>query len=186
MKQIIQNMIPQARFLYKTVLMIFFITITFLFFRNNLREKDGWKRIKEQFTDLLKKPWIVAFLVYVAYVFSSTIMGRYLTKPYNNILKGFGIVGDNGEINTDLFVNVLMFIPLSFLYLKAFQPKKPVQSSIVLSACSSVFIELSQLIGWLGNCQLSDILYNTIGGLLGCCIWYIAGITKQRRKRKIN
>ena len=66
-----------------------------------------------------------------------------------------------------------MFVPLTVLYLQAFKPNRPWEAALKLTIFTSVFIELSQLIFWLGEFQLSDLLYNTIGGVIGIALWML-------------
>lgn len=172
------SLLPQPRFIFKTILVTFFLAVTYMFF------KDNGKKAKDKLLGLLKKPWLLAFIVYTAYILTSTIIGRYWANPLTSIWNGFGLLKANGEINTDLFTNLIMFVPYTFLYIKVFKPQSVWKTGLLLSLGTSLFIELSQLVGWLGNFQIADILYNIIGGLIGCGIWCLIQWIRQKHINK--
>lgn len=167
MQDLMKMIIPQGRFIFKAVLMIFFVAVTYLFF------KDNGKKAKEKLFGLLKEPWLALFLICEAYILTCTIIGRYFTKPYVSVLGSFGFVNADGGLNADMCANVIMFIPYTFLYIKAFRPAVPWKACLVLSVGTTAILELSQLIGWLGNFQFADMVHNIIGGMIGCGIWYV-------------
>ena len=164
--KILLSLLPQPRFLFKTVIVTFFLAVTYLFFKENGR------RSKEKLLSILKKPWLALFIIYSAYMLTSTIIGRYWANPLTSVWASFGLYKTDGTLNTDLFTNLFMFIPFIFLYIMAFNPPIPWKAALLLSVGSSLLIEVSQLIGWLGNFQIADIVHNTIGGMVGCIIWY--------------
>ena len=165
MKELLYMILPSGRYIFKAILMVFFVSVTFVFFREN--GKKAWDKL----ANLFKEPCLALFLVCVAYMSACTIMGRYYTKPYSNMLGRFGFVTGDGKLNSDGFANIIMFIPYTFLYIMAFKPKLPWKSSLILSVSTTVIIECSQLIGWLGSFQISDLVHNVIGGMIGCGIW---------------
>ena len=171
MAELFSNLIPQVRFLYKAVLMAVFLSIAYLFFKDS-----GWKDKVKVF---LRKPWLVAFFIYAGYLLSSTVVGRYVKTPYLNVLGSFGFVNKDGGMNVDLWMNVIMFIPFTILYIVAFRPADPLKTSLILSAGTAVFIELSQLIGWLGEFQIADMLHNFMGGVLGYGLWLLVHMGKE-------
>ena len=173
MQELFNNLLPQVRFLYKAALMAVFLSITYLFFRNL-----GWK---EKVKNFLHKPWLVVFFIYAGYLFSSTVVGRYVKTPYLNVLGSFGFINKDGKMNADLWMNVIMFIPYTILYIKAFRPADSLKASLILSAGTTVFIELSQLIGWLGEFQIADMLHNFIGGIIGYGLWLLFHIGRKHK-----
>ena len=165
LREIIGILIPQSRFIYKTILMTVFLSITYLFFKDN--GNKAWSKL----IGVLKQPWYMLFFLCSAYLFTCTVMGRYFIKPYKAIFGSFGLFRDDGSINKDMFANIIMFIPYVFLYLKAFKPRRPFQSALILSFGTTLFVEISQLIGWLGNFQIADIMHNLFGGMIGYVVW---------------
>ena len=67
--------------------------------------------------------------------------------------------------------NIILFVPYTFFYLQALTPSKSLKAAFLLAFLTSIFVELLQLIFWLGAFQLSDLLYNVIGGMIGWLLW---------------
>ena len=130
------------------------------------------KEWKDKLRNTFKKPWLLLFVFYFAFILVSTVFSRRITNPYKSVLEDFGVI-NNGTINREFIENVLLFIPYSFLFLQAFKPKSPFGITIVVSVLTTLFIEASQLFLWLGNFQLSDLVHNVLGGLIGYGVWAI-------------
>lgn len=87
-----------------------------------------------------------------------------------------------------------MFIPFSILLLWTFQQEllgesksigfgKTVWKATKVVAVFSFVIEFTQLLFHLGTFQISDLLYNTLGGAIGGIIYYIGyNFIGDRRK----
>ena len=130
------------------------------------------KEWKDKLRNTFKKPWLLLFVFYFAFLLVSTVFARRITNPCKNVLEDFGVI-NNGRINREFIENVLLFIPYSFLFLQAFKPKSPFRITIVVSVLTTLFIEVTQLFLWLGNFQLSDLVHNVLGGLIGYGAWAI-------------
>lgn len=160
--------------------MTFFFAIAFLFFKEN-NEKAKWKLIEM----LRKDRWTVAFLFYFALLLAGTLMGRPHTNPFVNVIGHIGFWNDDSFLGDGL-VNILIFVPYTYLYIKAFKPDKPMRYSFCLAIVTTVIIELCQLLFWVGQFSIGDIMYNTIGGVLGYGIWSIVNIIKHDEEKKTN
>ena len=128
---------------------------------------------------MLKRKWMVAFLFYSAYMITSTVFIRYNKIPVRCVLANLWFRVDDIGNNNEIIKNILFFIPYTFLYCQACYPKKPMRECMMLSACTTAFIELSQLIFWAGEFQLADLLDNFVGGVIGCCLWYVLKVFKH-------
>ena len=53
------------------------------------------------------------------------------------------------------------------------QPSNTWKTAMILALGTTVFVELSQLIYWLREFQLFDLVHNIIGGVIGCALWHI-------------
>lgn len=130
------------------------------------------------------------------YLTSYTYMMLYRTvicrpntyKPLSDVFGGWGIVIrqytgiDYGTIigNTLLFLFFTLLLNITFK--KQFSTKKKILiTSTVVSFGYSLFIELLQLITSRGTFQISDLVYNTLGGFLGAVIYILI-----QKKRKMN
>ena len=79
-----------------------------------------------------------------------------------------------GDVYKRQVLNIVMFMPLGYLFVqmhpqKLGDPAKVVGVGIMLSSV----IETCQLIFRLGNCDMDDILANTIGIFLGWALFKI-------------
>ena len=140
------------------------LLLAFLFIQT-----EGWK---DKLRNTFKKPWLLLYILYLAFILVSTVFARSITNPCKNVLEDFGVI-NNGRINREFIENVLLFIPYSFLYLQAFKPKSPFKRTIAVSVVLTLFIEAAQLLLWVGNFQLSDLVHNVLGGLIGYGAWVI-------------
>ena len=93
----------------------------------------------------------------------------------------------NGEqkLTTECIENVIMMVPFSAVVMWTFEEKignswkKILWYSGKIAFIFSVSIEMLQLLLRLGTFQLSDIFYNTVGGMLGGLVYYV---TMKARK----
>ena len=101
-------------------------------------------------------------------------------NPLKNIPGNWGIYDGNGHLYTDNAVNFLLFLPFIMLVFQLREEKDhtkqmPVQQvilrSLKISFCCSLGIEIVQLFLKIGQVQLTDIVFSTIGGMLGGIIY---------------
>ncbi len=133
------------------------------------------------------------FLFYLSFLLISTVFARERINPCGYVLTHFGFRRNDVVWNNEIIENILFFIPYSVFFLAAFRPAKPLLSAFTVSAVTSCVIELSQLILWLGEFQLSDIFHNILGGIIGCGLWLAvkrvpikAGVKRIWERRKSN
>ena len=90
------------------------------------------------------------------------------------------------KLTTECIENVIMMVPFSSVAMWTFGEKigngwkKILWQSGKIAFIFSVSIEMLQLLLRLGTFQLSDIFYNTVGGVLGGLVYY--GIVKARKR----
>ena len=83
-----------------------------------------------------------------------------------------------GQFTTESIENFMLFVPFSILLLWAFQKElldesenirfgKTVWEATKVVAVFSFLIEFTQLLFHLGTFQISDLVYNTLGGAVG-------------------
>lgn len=73
----------------------------------------------------------------------------------------------------EVVYNVFIFIPAGF-YLPALRSKK-IKEGIIGSFFLSLFFEIMQWIFALGASDITDVITNTMGGLLGACLYVFLG-----------
>ena len=115
-----------------------------------------------------------------------TLLNRNLwLNPLSNVMGGWGIwetVNGEQKMTTECIENVIMMPPFTSIVMWTFQDKvgsdwkKILWQSGEIAFIFSVNIEMLQLLLRLGTFQLSDIFYNTVGGVVGGLVYY--GIVK--------
>lgn len=87
----------------------------------------------------------------------------------------------DGTLSTELIENIFLFIPFSMLMLWALKDKilkekkgflQICYSTIKISFLFSLGIEVCQIILRVGTFQISDLVTNTAGGLIGGIIYW--------------
>ena len=103
--------------------------------------------------------------------------------PLSDVMGGWGIwetVNGEQKLTTECIENVIMMVPFSAVVMWTFGEKigngwkKILWQSGKIAFCFSISIEMLQLLLRLGTFQLSDIFYNTVGGVLGGLVYYVA------------
>lgn len=120
-----------------------------------------------------------------------TLLNRNMwANPVSNVLGSWTLYNEKGELTTEAIENVMLMLPFITLLLWTFQEKllkqvslsRTVWTGIKFSFLFSISIEFLQLFLRLGTFQLSDIVYNTLGGLLGGLIYWIGYKVKGKHK----
>ena len=168
--------IEQFKFVPRAIVLTFIVVLAYLFIRDNDR-----KEIRDKLVSIIKKTWLLLFLFFLSFILVCTLFSRQSIIPYKSVLKGLRLY-DNGRWNMQCIENILLFVPYTFFYLQALAPEKPLKAAFSLSLLTSLFIELSQLIFWLGAFQLSDLMYNVIGGMIGWLLWLILNIVAKKTR----
>lgn len=138
-----------------------------------------------------RKVFILVF--YIAMILFRTLLNRDMWRnPVSNVIGVWGLYNENGELTTEAIENLALFIPFTVLLLWSFHEKflgegakllRTIWQSIKIVFLFSLTIEFLQLFLRLGTFQLSDLFYNTLGGLVGGLIYWI-GYKLTHRDRK--
>lgn len=149
---------------------------------------------KNKITYYMKKVFI-SFIInfYFSELFYTTLIYRIgmKTEPLADVFGEWSVY--DGEtimyINPKPILNILLFLPICFavFYIlksflnKTFTNKKIILLTLIISFFTSLAIELIQLIFCIGTFQLSDLTYNTLGGLIGAIIYItVKGIINKK------
>ena len=133
----------------------------------------------------------VVFLIFLtSLILFRTLLNRNLwMNPLSNVMGGWGIWETvNGEqmLTTECIENVIMMVPFSAVVMWTFGEKigngwkKILWKSGKMAFIFSVTIEMLQLLLRLGTFQVSDIVYNTFGGMLGGLMY--CAVMKARKR----
>lgn len=171
---------------------LFGITISFIiFFIEKLGVKNIMLGIKEKFIIELNYKWKILFYTYLYFILKKSLLNR--SKGMKNSLEfafkrdWLFLVKDTWS-RVQAMENILFFIPSSLFFTLAFFNEKKFELKLLkkvgkLSFLLSLFIELTQLTLTIGTFQLSDVVYNTIGGIIGYILAILVNCINNFRKR---
>lgn len=135
--------------------------------------KKWWKRFRTDAS--FRRMFLFAFCL--ALILFRTLYGRGVQKnPLEDVVGSFDLNIENGESAMESIENILLFIPFSFAFQLAFKNRlrneragflRTAWLSAKASFLTSFAIEMLQLIFRVGTWQLSDLFFNTLGGLTG-------------------
>ena len=163
-------------------LLLSFLAMFFYLYAYEPQEAGkGWKSAIVTWYQKFKESVFFRKLFFLAFVTSLVLFRTLLNRsqwmnPLADIMGGWGIwetVNGEQKLTTECIENVIMMLPFSAVVLWAFgekignEWKKILCYSGKIAFCFSVSIEMLQLLLRLGTFQLSDIFYNTVGGVLG-------------------
>ena len=145
-----------------------------------------YKEFKESV--FFRKLFLLAFVT--SLILFRTLLNRNLwMNPLSKVMGGWGIwetVNGEQKLTTECIENVIMMVPFSAVVMWTFQKKAGngwkniVWQSGMVAFIFSIVIEVLQLLLRLGTFQLSDIFYNTVGGVVGgVCYWGVMRVIKK-------
>ena len=147
----------------------------------------GWKNAIVTWYQKFKESVFFRKLFLLAFVTSMilfrTLLNRNLwMNPLSDVMGGWGIwetVNGEQKLTTECIENVIMMVPFSAVVAWTFGEKILWQSGKIAFGFS-ISIEMLQLLLRLGTFQLSDIFYNTVGGVLGGLLYCV--VMKARKR----
>ena len=171
-----------------SLLLSFLAMFFYLYAYESIGAGKGWKIAIMTWYQKFKESVFFRKLFFLAFVTSlilfRTLLNRQLwMNPLSDVMGGWGIwetVNEERQLTTECIENVIMMVPFSSVVMWTFQEKmekglkKILWQSGKITFCFSVSIEMLQLLLRLGTFQLSDIFYNTVGGVLGGLVYYVA------------
>ena len=175
-------------FLFALILSVF--VLFFVLYLEKYNNDSFKKKIKNAVRDLKNKFVLSAkyrrlfyFVFCFVMVLFKTLLNRKMWEnPVSNVMGVWGFADKDGVFTTEIIENVLLFIPLIFFlffFLETTSKKntkflKVMGMAIVISFLSSLTIEMLQLFLRLGTWQLSDLAFNTLGGIIGGFIYWVS------------
>ena len=180
-----------------SLLLSFLAMFFYLYAYEPIHAGKGWKNAIVTWYQKFKESVFFRKLFFLAFVTSliqfRTLLNRNLwMNPLSDAMGGWGIwetVNGEQKLTTECIENVIMMVPFSAVVAWTFGKKigngwkKILWCSGKIAFIFSISIEMLQLLLRLGTFQLSDIFYNTVGGVLGGLIYYgiLDGIVKARK-----
>ena len=79
----------------------------------------------------------------------------------------------NGRLSySELILNAIVFVPLG-LYLSMLKPNLPAWKRISLIIGTSLLLEVIQYIFAIGASDITDLINNSLGGIIGCLLYFL-------------
>ena len=143
----------------------------------------GLKDWKNNFKESVKFRRLFYFVIILAVILFITMLNRDMElNPVSNVIGVWGLYDNHGRFTTQMIENTMLFIPLIFFlffFLETTSKKTSkflavMWRAIAISFLSSLAIEMLQLSLRLGTWQLSDLCFNTLGGVIGGLIYWVS------------
>lgn len=175
------------------------MAVLFMFAYTYGKER-GWKQVVKHwwnnFKDKSEFRRVFLLAIYTFMLLTRTVLYRTVwSLPLGKVMGIWGLHDKNGALYTENIENIILFIPFMVLLLWAFHRKffknvkvkflNSIEKSFVVSLSFSLLIEFTQLFFKLGTFQLSDLVFNTLGGIIGGIIYYCIYRFKERKDRKM-
>lgn len=131
--------------------------------------------------------YAILFYLYIAFILWVTLLGRTnypqrIFRPklfwaFRDLITG----NENGLVESIQYINnILFFVPFGY-----FCPwNKSAKKVFIMAMLTSIFIEISQYIFLLGECEVDDIISNTMGALLGRYVFKIMNRCLESRREQ--
>lgn len=177
-------------FWFALILSIFFMFLwkKYSSIKKAAAEWIGWFKSEASF----RRMFFLTF--YSVMILFRTLLNRAMwANPVSNVIGVWGLYAEkNGEVvlTTEVPENLALFIPFTVLLLWTYQKKilgekvkflVVIWKSAKITFLCSLSIEMLQLFLRLGTWQLSDIVYNTLGGVIGGIIFFTGYKIKNDR-----
>ena len=195
-KQILINLMDT---LYKPFGYVLLTSILLMFLYLYIKEM-GMKKVVNKWIEEFKNScefrrfFLLAFNT--LYILFCTLFNRSVwSNPLSDVIGVWGLYDKNGNLTTESIENVVLFVPFIMLVFWCFREKiidstvkflVVMKKSAIIVFVFSFVIELLQLLLRVGTFQLSDLFYNTLGGLIGGLIYWIAYKVTRRKNKKKN
>lgn len=131
--------------------------------------------------------WIYIFILIWTVLFKGQLSLSQISRYHNiNLVPFAGSIFVNGKLDLlEIFANVFVFLPFG-LFLPALK-KHSFWKQFFIILASSVVIEIMQYVLWVGITDITDVIGNTVGGILGIGIYkLIASHQKENTRKTIN
>lgn len=90
----------------------------------------------------------------------------------------------NGQVDTsEIVMNILIFVPFG-IYLSMLKPDWKFIKKVILIAAVSLLFEITQYIFAIGGTDITDLIGNTLGGIIGIGVYYV--LSRFIKKRYTN
>ena len=174
-------------FWFAVILSVLFMLVykTYPSSRQAVKDWISWFKLDPSF----RRTFFLVF--YTVMILFRTLLNRSMwANPLSDVIGTWGLYNTKGELTTECIENLVLFIPFAILLLWVARERilqKMTIGSVLWNSTKITFlfsftIEMLQLFLRLGTWQLSDLFYNTLGGVIGGLIYYIGYRIRHRGK----
>lgn len=171
---------------FSLIIAVLFMFVYQIYSGKHVVTRLGLKAAVEDLIDWFKSPsfrkqFYLTF--YTAMLLFRTLLNRDIwVNPLINVVGVWGIFDTDGQLSVEVPLNLTLFIPFIVLLFWSHGDciiGKEVHLTRVLTQSTKIVfffsfsIEMLQLFLRLGTWQLSDIFFNTLGGLIGGILYYM-------------
>lgn len=168
-----------------SVFVMFFVMLLDKYKDGSFKDKV-WAALKEwknRFLSTAKFRRLFYLVFFVVMLIFKTMLNREVwMSPLRNVIGVWGFTDTDGNYTTEVIENTILFIPLIFslfFFLETTSKRTSkflavMGRAIAISFLSSLAIEMLQLFLRLGTWQLSDLCFNTLGGVIGGLIYWVS------------
>ncbi len=186
MEEIIEKIIKDVlTAFYQPFSFALLLAVLFMFLYLYARD-HGWKCVCRQWwrafrtEATFRRAFCLAF--YTAMILFRTLLNRNMwANPLSDVMGNWGLYNEKGELTTEAIENLILFIPFVMILFWCFRERllgekvrliRTLWQALKITFCFSLSIEFLQLFLRLGTFQLSDLTYNTLGGLMGGLLYW--------------
>lgn len=133
---------------------------------------------------------LLFYLAVLTWIILFKMQTRWKYMPYLrgvNLIPFAGSVIINGKMDwNEIIQNVLIFVPFG-LYMSMVKPKWRLCQRVLPVAGVSLLFEVLQYILAIGATDITDLIGNTLGGVIGCMFyWIVAKGLKDKTNKVLN
>lgn len=113
----------------------------------------------------------VLFLVYLLFLIWA-ILWKF-NPPYvgNDLFRSLNLIPFNGNSFSEMRFNVLIFIPFGF-FCSALLPEHTFFRKVLFAFLASTALEAIQYVLGIGHSDVTDVVMNTLGGIVGIAAYF--------------
>ncbi len=181
-----QIIIDLGTMIYQYLWASVLITLLIFVFINYSKKSNAVTVLKELFDSIRSTEGFKKFIsvLYLVFLLQRTIFNRGpWGNPLSNPVGDWFLLLDKNTLNFEIIDNLILFIPLNmvlnWLNISWFPTKISFGYNAMVSFALSCSIEIFQLLFRVGTFQLSDLFFNTLGGLIGFYIYKIIIFVKN-------
>ena len=147
---------------HRVIFWIFIILIVFIASNYILKEA-------KLSNDKVRNCVIIFFPSYLVTLFVGTIGLRGVGESYNYNFSFFwslrAALNGDYKVFYQVIENIIIFIPIGMSFFVLFSKK--VFSALLVSTLISLIVEVAQLVTYRGLCEFDDVIFNSLGAIIG-------------------